>query len=620
MIESQFTSIEKTILAITIIVTFTSFLYEVWRRLRIVFKGRDSLPFDRFGARAWRVFKEVFLHEKVIKDRFWPGLMHALVFWGFIVFGLVTIDHFAIGFGYPIMNEQTHTYYSYIVIPFSILVLIGIGSLTYRRFITRPKPLGKISPTSGLVALFISLLMITYLLGETNIDPIMWRINWWIHSLIILAFLFLIPRSKHLHLVLAPFNIFFKPFQIPEHTPVNIDLEGSEDELDTMLSDLTQMTKNQTLDVFSCVECGRCIDVCPANRGGGLLDPKNHFILDLREPLLENGNVDVLSDINVEAGWECTTCQACTEVCPVGNHVEKSDEIRRLEVLVEGKVPQEYQKLFTNLQESGNTEGRSDSPLAERLPAYTPDKEYVLWLGCFARYELDPNFTQSVENFANILDVAGISYGVLQKEHCSGDPANRLGDKLTYNMLREHNMEQLKQANKVVTLCPHCALNLEKEYAKYSEVNYDVSHHTQVIAELIEEGRIEVKKGTDGKVTYHDPCNLSRMLDEVDAPRTAINAATDDFFELEESGKNTLCCGAGGGLWWKKETKGRTHLVRAEQVVDSNADTVVTGCNFCYGMMNQGLKPLTPEGRKEIQVKDVADIVSENLISNIPVK
>jgi len=620
MIESQFTSIEQSILAITIIVTLVSFLYEVWRRLRIVFKGRDSLPFDRFGARAWRVFKEVFLHEKVIKDRFWPGLMHALVFWGFIVFGLVTIDHFAIGFGHPIMNEQTHTYYSYIVIPFSILVLIGIGSLTYRRFITRPKVLGKISPTSGLVALFISLLMITYLLGEANIDPIMWRINWWIHSLIILAFLFLIPRSKHLHLVLAPINIFFKPFDLPEHTPVNIDLEGSEDELDTMLSDLTQMTKNQTLDVFSCVECGRCIDVCPANRGGGLLDPKNHFILDLREPLLKNGNVDVLSDINVEAGWECTTCQACTEVCPVGNHVEKSDEIRRLEVLVEGKVPQEYQKLFTNLQESGNTEGRSDSPLAERLPTYTPDKEYVLWLGCFARYELDPNFTQSVENFANILDVAGVSYGVLQKEHCSGDPANRLGDKLTYNMLREHNMEQLKEADKVVTLCPHCALNLEKEYAKYSEINYDVSHHTQVIAELIEEGRIEVKKGADGKVTYHDPCNLSRMLDEVDAPRTAINAVSDDFFELEESGKNTLCCGAGGGLWWKKETKGRTHLVRAEQVVDSNADTVVTGCNFCYGMMNQGLKPLTPEGRNEIQVKDVADIVSENLVSNSPAK
>ncbi len=620
MIESQFTSIEQSILAITIIVTLVSFLYEVWRRLRIVFKGRDSLPFDRFGARAWRVFKEVFLHEKVIKDRFWPGLMHALVFWGFIVFGLVTIDHFAIGFGHPIMNEQTHTYYSYIVIPFSILVLIGIGSLTYRRFITRPKVLGKISPTSGLVALFISLLMITYLLGEANIDPIMWRINWWIHSLIILAFLFLIPRSKHLHLVLAPINIFFKPFDLPEHTPVNIDLEGSEDELDTMLSDLTQMTKNQTLDVFSCVECGRCIDVCPANRGGGLLDPKNHFILDLREPLLKNGNVDVLSDINVEAGWECTTCQACTEVCPVGNHVEKSDEIRRLEVLVEGKVPQEYQKLFTNLQESGNTEGRSDSPLAERLPTYTPDKEYVLWLGCFARYELDPNFTQSVENFANILDVAGVSYGVLQKEHCSGDPANRLGDKLTYNMLREHNMEQLKEADKVVTLCPHCALNLEKEYAKYSEINYDVSHHTQVIAELIDEGRIEVKKGADGKVTYHDPCNLSRMLDEVDAPRTAINAVSDDFFELEESGKNTLCCGAGGGLWWKKETKGRTHLVRAEQVVDSNADTVVTGCNFCYGMMNQGLKPLTPEGRNEIQVKDVADIVSENLVSNSPAK
>jgi Fe-S oxidoreductase len=227
----------------------------------------------------------------------------------------------------------------------------------------------------------------------------------------------------------------------------------------------------------------------------------------------------------VEAGWECTTCQACTEVCPVGNHVEKSDEIRRLEVLVEGKVPQEYQKLFTNLQETGNTEGATTSPLADRLPKFSSDKEYVLWLGCFARYELDLEFTKSVENFTKILDVANVSYGILEQEHCSGDPVNRLGDKLTYSMLREHNMEQLSEAKRVVTLCPHCALNLEKEYSKYDTVSYTVEHHTQVIEKLIIDGRIQVNQTANGKITYHDPCNLSSMLDEVDAPRTAIIAA-----------------------------------------------------------------------------------------------
>ena len=181
-------------------------------------------------------------------------------------------------------------------------------------------------------------------------------------------------------------------------------------------------------------------------------------------------------------------------------------------------------------------------------------------------------------------------------------------------------LELLKEVQKVVTMCPHCVVNLEQEYGKYTEITYTVEHHSQVIGKLIESGDIHVQMGSNGKVTYHDPCNLSRMLDEVDAPRTAINATTDEFFELEESGRNTLCCGAGGGLWWKKETTGRTHLVRAEQVVNSEADTVVTGCNFCYGMMNQGLKPLTPEGRSEIQVKDVADIVSENLVSNSDTK
>ena len=614
MSPAHFSIIEKVILAGLTLIALGSFSYEVLRRVFIVQKGLGSFPFDRFGERLFRVFREVLLHEKVIRERPFPGLMHALVFWGFMVFGLVTIDHFAIGFYKPIMSDSAHHAYSKIVIPFAVFVIFGILSLAYRRFINRPKALGKTSLTSGLVAVFIVVLMATYIYGETDLSPFVWKINWWIHSILILAFLFLIPRSKHLHLVLAPFNIFFRSFQQPDHTPVHIDLEGDEDELDTMLNDLTKLTKNQALDIFSCVECGRCTDVCPANRGGGILDPKYHFIMDLRSPLLEGKDVAILDQINVEAGWECTTCQACTEVCPVGNQVEKSDEIRRLEVLVEGKVPQEYQKLFTNLQETGNTEGASSSPFADSFPVFTPDKEYVLWLGCFARHGLDPDFNKSVENFTKILDVAGVTYGVLAEEQCSGDPANRLGDKLTYTMLREHNMEQLAETKKVVTLCPHCAVNLGKEYEKYGSINYTVEHHTQVIGRLIDEGKIKVQMGESGKVTYHDPCNLSRMLDIVDEPRTAIQAASSNFQEMEESGRNTLCCGAGGALWWKKETQGRTHLVRAEQVIESGADTVVTGCNFCYGMMKQGLGPMTPEGRADVVVKDVADIVADNLV------
>jgi len=614
MSPAHFSIVEKVILAGLTLIALGSFTYEVLKRVIIIQKGLGSFPFDRLGERLFRVFREVLLHEKVIRERPFPGLMHALVFWGFLVFGLVTIDHFAIGFYKPIMSDSVHHAYSKIVIPFAVFVIFGILSLAYRRFINRPKALGKISPTSGLVAVFIVVLMVTYIYGETDISPFVWKINWWIHSILILAFLFLIPRSKHLHLVLAPFNIFFRSFNQPDHSPVHIDLEGDEDELDDMLNDLTKLTKNQALDIFSCVECGRCTDVCPANRGGGILDPKYHFIMDLRDPLLEGKDVDVLDKINVEAGWECTTCQACTEVCPVGNHVEKSDEIRRLEVLVEGRVPQEYQKLFTNLQETGNTEGASSSPFADSFPVFTADKEYVLWLGCFARHGLDPNFNKSVENFIKILDVAGVTYGVLAEEQCSGDPANRLGDKLTYTMLREHNMEQLSETKKVVTLCPHCAVNLGKEYGKYGSINYTVEHHTQVIGRLIDEGKIKVQMGESGKVTYHDPCNLSRMLDIVDEPRTAIQAASSNFQEMEESGRDTLCCGAGGALWWKKETQGRTHLVRAEQVIESEADTVVTGCNFCYGMMKQGLGPMTPEGRDEVQVKDVADIVADNLV------
>jgi Fe-S oxidoreductase len=332
--------------------------------------------------------------------------------------------------------------------------------------------------------------------------------------------------------------------------------------------------------------------------------------------MLSTSDVDVLGQINVEAGWECTACQSCTDICPVGNHVEKSDEIRRHQVLLEGQVPQEYQKVFRNLQESGNTEGAFQSPLAEDLPVYTSDKEYALWLGCFARYGLDPDFEHSVRSFTKILEEAGVSYGVLSQEMCCGDPANRLGDKLTYQMLMDQNKEELQDVKKITSLCPHCVVNLDQEYRKYGEVPYKVEHHTQVISDIIESGKIRVEQGSNEKLTYHDPCNLSRSLNEVDAPRKVLNASSSGFFDMEESGRRTLCCGAGGGLWWKKESKGRTHLVRAQQVVDSGAETVATGCNFCFGMMKQGLGPLTPDNQKEIQVKDIADIVAENLVNN----
>ena len=608
-----FSFIEQILLIFLIFAAGISFAYEVWKRLRIVMKGSGSLPLDRIKDRLWRTIKEVFINEREIRDRFWPGLMHALVFWGFLVFGLVTVDHFTIGFGISLFPEAAKHVYTIVAISFAFMVMIGILSLAYRRFIIRPPTLGNLSMTSGLVTIFITLLMVSYIFGEITLPVNLEKINWWLHSLIILAFLVLIPRSKHLHLVFAPFNIFFRPFNTPDHKAVSIDLDVEEEELDAMLSDLTRLTKNQALDIFSCVECGRCTDVCPAHRGGGILDPKNHFILDLRQPILNSGDVNVLNDINVGAGWECTTCQACTYACPVGNQIEKSDEIRRLQVMVEGQVPQEYQKLFMNLQETGNTEGALKSSLADNLPKFTPDKEYVLWLGCFARYNLDPTFTKSVENYTKILDTAEVSYGVLEKEWCSGDPANRLGEKMTYQLLMEHNLEQLVAAKKVTTMCPHCAVNVGKEYGNYHSLNYEMEHHTQVISSLIDNGRLSISGKSSEAVTYHDPCNLSRMLEVVDAPRNAIKATANDFFELEESGTNTLCCGAGGGLWWKKEGSGRTHLARAEQIVESRAETVVTGCNFCYGMFNQGLGPLTPEGKEQVQVKDLADFVVENI-------
>ena len=617
----QFSLIEQIALAIFLLSGISFFLYHLLIRLKIILKGKSNFSVDELPKRLKRVFDEVILHKKVVSgNRKSAGVLHALVMYGFIFFGLITINHFSTAFGLYIFNDTIRKNYFYFFgAPWAILCTAGILGLAYRRFVIKPEALGKFSATSALVTLFITTLMITYLIDEIHhLNPFMnnvgAKINWWLHSGVIGGFLFLIPQSKHMHLVLSPFNIFLRPSEIPNHGAIPIDMEASEEELDNLLLDLSRLSKDQALDIFTCVECGRCTEVCPANRGGGILDPKYHFILDLKDPMLKSGDVNVVDKINVEAGWECTTCQACTEVCPVGNHVEKADEIRSFQVLAEGDVPQEYQKLLRNLQETGNTEGASSSAILDELPAYTSDKELVLWLGCFAKHAMDPNFISSIRNFVKILDSAGVSYGVLSNEQCSGDPANKLGDKLTYQLLMDQNVEQLNKVKNVASMCPHCVVNLQKEYKKYHEIKYEVKHHTQVISELLEEGRININPGSLEKVTYHDPCNLSRTLDEVSAPRSAIKAAAPEFFELDESGKETLCCGAGGALWWKKDGgEGRTHLLRAEQVIESKADTVVTGCNFCYGMMNQGIGPLTPSDQEEIKVKDVADIVAENL-------
>ena len=617
----HFFLVERIILLVLILLSLASFSYEIFKRFQIILKGSGQLPTDKILKRFYRVFEEFVLQKKVLQQRFIPGLMHAFVFWGFMAFSLITIDHFLRGFNLALFSDTIRYYYSIMLgLPWSILVLIGIIYLAYRRFVIRPIYLGeKISYTSAIVTFFISMLMITYIadaywiINNSHVNDLLYKSVWWIHAILILAFLVLIPRSKHLHLVLSPVNIFFKPFTNPDHMPVPIDMEADESELEALLGNMNKLTKNQTLDIFSCVECGRCTEVCPANRGGGKLDPKNHFILDLKDPIMKNKNTDVIDLIDVEAGWECTSCQACSEVCPVGNQVEKSEEIRNNQVLIEGNVPQEYQKLFMNLQTSGNTEGATSSELSKKLPEYDGTQEYVIWLGCFAKYAIDPKYPDSVINLTKILDAASVTYGILSKEKCTGEPANKLGDKMTYNMLMSENMEILKNIKKIITTCPHCSVNLGIEYAKYQKIKYEVFHHTQIIEELINSNKIELSKNNNDKITYHDPCNLSRTMNEVDAPRTAINAATDNFQELEENGSKTLCCGAGGGLWWKKETQGRAHLVRAEQVIESKSDTVVTGCSFCYGMMNQGLGPLTPENQDPIKVKDVADLVAENL-------
>ena len=260
----MFTILEKILLITFLSSAISFFLYHFYVRLSIVFKGKGSFAFDHLLLRLKRLFDEVLLHKKVIsKQRTIVGFLHLFVMYGFIFFGLITLNHFLIPFDIKLFSPSFKLNYFYFVgLPWAILCLIGILGLAYRRFFIKPKFLGEQSKTSAVVALFIFLLMVTYLYDEFHLwnSLLQYKVNWWLHSFVIGSFLFLIPKSKHMHLVLSPFNIFLKPFDNPDHAPVPIDLEASEEELDNLLLDLSRLSKNQALDIFTCVECGRCTD------------------------------------------------------------------------------------------------------------------------------------------------------------------------------------------------------------------------------------------------------------------------------------------------------------------------------------------------------------------------
>jgi Fe-S oxidoreductase len=609
----QLSLIEKVLLAVAMAVSGYLFWLRFGRVLRIIQGAKKDMDFELGElARRVKVFVwEVLLQAKVIQQRPLPGLAHAFVFWGFCAFGLVTLNHFALGFGLELISPEGFfgSVYFAMAALFALAVSASILALAFRRFVLRPRWLGEVSYESGVIAFLIFTLMWTYLADYlAHSQGGAGRAIWWLHSASILIFLPLIPHTKHLHLILSPLAVFLKRDGFSRIPP----LVGDEDfGLDTG-KDLTRIV---ALQAYSCVECGRCTEHCPANNTGKLLNPKE-IILGVRSYLNEfgPGSEQALlgKHLSQEAAFQCTTCGACEYQCPVGvQHLPLIIGLRRGATNT-GKWEDDYgNKLFLNLERNGNPLGFSASEREKfvqkmGMPQYDGTQEYCLWLGCMGAY--DPQGKEIITALIEVLDHLGVSYGVLRKERCTGDAARRLGNDLTFGQLAETNLETLKSSKvvKVLSICPHCVRTMGEDYKEFGE-SVRIEHHSEFLAR--HRSRLP-KHNQDRKVVFHDPCYLGRYRGIYDEPREV--AATGGLVvDPPRARERSFCCGAGGGLAFLGEEKGkRVNMARAEELVETGAEVVGAACPFCNTMFRDALAAVAKTPPK---LMDIAQIAAEGI-------
>jgi Fe-S oxidoreductase len=606
--------LESLVFLIALATSAYGFWHRLAPKLRIIRQSKKDphLTWSNIPARLGVFVWEVLLQSKVIQDRPLPGIAHAFVFWGFCAFGGITFAHFAQGVGLELLPHGSALVkaYRWFVGVFAVAVAVSIVGLFVRRFIVRPKWLGeKVSKESGYIAALIYILMMTYLITFAVADgTTAGRVNWWIHTTALLAFLPLIPHTKHLHLVLSPFAIFAKRDGFSKIPP----LAGDDDfGLDTG-KDLTQLV---ALQAYSCVECGRCTEHCPAANTGKSLDPKQ-IILGVRNYLNEfgaNGEAPLLGKfLSEEAAFQCTTCGACESQCPVGiQHLPIIIGLRRGAVNT-GKWEDAYgTKLFLNLERNGNPLGFSSAERQKfiekyELPIFDGSQEYCLWLGCMGAY--DPGGREIVQALVRVLRHLDVTFGVLRKERCTGDSARRLGNDLLFQQLAEANIETFKQSNvkKLLSICPHCVRTIEEDWKEFG-ASYEVEHHSLLLARM--QSKLPAPK-PDGKVVFHDPCYLGRYRDIYDEPR-AVAARAGEVIDPPRSHSRSRCCGAGGGLaFLGEETGTRVNVDRAEELVATGAQTVGAACPFCRTMFRDALAQVS---QTPPRLMDIAEIAAASL-------
>uniref|UniRef100_UPI00313AC566 (Fe-S)-binding protein n=1 Tax=Bacillus sp. OTU2372 TaxID=3043858 RepID=UPI00313AC566 len=657
---------------------FTNIVYS---RVTFIKMGKPANLRKDTQKRVNEVLVNVFGQRKLFKDRK-SGVMHVIMFYGFIIlqFGAIEliIKGFFKGFEYPIGTAQKFFSLSQEITTF--LVLLSVLYAFYRRYIEKLKRL-KRGFKSGLVIIFLTTLVLSIFLslsfehiwlGQEGFLPyapisstiagwfsglsreaggVGFYVFWWLHLITLLSFAVYVPQSKHAHVLFAPVNVYLRDTKpVGKLTSINFEDESLETYGVGKIEDFRQ---NQLIDLYACVECGRCTSMCPASVTGKTLSPME-LMKKMRDHLTEKGaaitsrtpwmpsfafpgheaaatseavTANLIGDVITEEElWACTTCRNCEDQCPVANeHVEKIIDMRRFLVLTEGKMPHEASRYFQNIERQSNPwglnrrerikwrESRDDVnvPTVEE----TEEFEYLFFVGSMSSYD---NRSQKIaQSFAKILNLAGVKFAILgNDERNSGDTARRLGNEFLFQQLCQENIANFQANNvkKIVTIDPHAYNTFKHEYPEFG-LEAEVYHHTEVIHKLIKEGRIKPTREVNEKIVYHDSCYIGRYNGIYNIPREILKAIPGvKVAEMERNRENSMCCGAGGGMMWLEETQGkRINIERTEQALRLNPTVIGSNCPYCLTMLSDGTK--AKEVEEQVKTLDIAEIVERSLVS-----
>ncbi|WP_251197698.1 heterodisulfide reductase-related iron-sulfur binding cluster [Anaerotardibacter muris] len=648
------------VLFVGVVVCFAIFFY---RRYRLWKLGAPEELSDHKSERFFGAFKEVFTQKRVVRKKS-SGIMHLFIFWGMLFLLVATTlvalqDHF----GIPILYGDFYLYFISLGIDLAGLVCI-VGVII--ALVRRAAKINSNLETNTADIVWLALLLVILLSGfateglrivGTNDPWAIWspvgyvfalmfsgmspealslthQIIWWGHLVLAFAFLAFFTYSKMAHVLFIPGNYYYRSLK-PAGTLEPIDFE--DEELETMgVRTLEEYTWKDLLDAQACIKCGRCQENCPAYLSGKELSPMR-FIQNMAAQNLERGKIllkvpeDARTEeqqtlleegvvgtvISEEALWQCTTCRSCSEECPARVvHPEKDIKARTYQVCMESAFPPEAQQTFRNLETNGNPWGIGwqkrtewtkdlDVPTIEE----NPNAEYLYWPGCSGAYDARSRKVSTA--FVQLMKQAGVDFAILgNAEKCCGDSARRLGNEYVYYMLAQENIETLKQAGvkKIVTQCPHCLQALSVDYPQMGG-NFEVLHHSELLAQLIAEGKLKAGSCEYAQVTYHDSCYLGRYHGQYDAPRNVLKqGAGAQLVEMERNESKSFCCGAGGGHMWLEEPQGtKINDMRAEQALQTKADALVTACPFCLTMLTDGVAAHD----SQMPVKDLAEVLAE---------